>query len=73
MAVALPENNLQTLEQVLSGLMRRYQERVPDVSNIIQAMVTEGIIQRPEAIENDHIAFRTLGVPQLGIKSFENL
>jgi Domain of unknown function (DUF1338) len=73
MAVALQENKLQTLEQVLSGLMRRYQERVPDVGDIIQAMITEGIIKRPEDIENDHIAFRTLGVPPLGIKSFEKI
>jgi hypothetical protein len=72
MAVSLKGNKLETLEQVLSGLMRRYQERVPDVGNIVQEMVKE-IIKRPEDIENDHIAFRTMGVPQLGIKSFEKI
>jgi hypothetical protein len=73
MTVLMKENKLKTLEQVLTGLMRRYQERVPDVGNIIQAMIKEGIIKRPEDIENDHIAFRTMGVPQLGIKSFEKI
>jgi Domain of unknown function (DUF1338) len=69
----IKENRLKTLEQVLSGLMRRYQERVPDVEKIIGEMVGEGIIKRPEDIENDHIAFRTMGVPQLGMKSFEKI
>ncbi|GAA3919275.1 DUF1338 family protein [Chitinophaga oryziterrae] len=61
------------LDYVLNGLMRRYQERVPDVAAIIQAMINENIIQRAEDIENDHIAFRTIGVPQLGIQSFEKI
>ncbi len=52
-----------TLEKVLSGLMQRYQQRVPDVAAIIQAMIKAGIIAREQDIENDHIAFRTLGVP----------
>lgn len=61
------------LQHVLNGLMRRYQERVPDVGAIIAAMIEEGIITRPEDIENDHIAFRTMGVAQLGIRSFEKI
>ncbi len=63
----------ETLEQVLSGLMGRYKERVPDVGKIITKMVQEGLINKAEDIENDHIAFRTMGVPQLGIKSFEKI
>jgi hypothetical protein len=66
-------DRIATLEQVLGGLMRRYQERVPDVGNIIKAMITEGLIPAGEAIENDHIAFRTMGVPQLGIASLERI
>jgi hypothetical protein len=62
-----------TLDQVLAGLMHRYQQRVPDVSGIVQAMVAHGLISGPEAIENDHIAFRTMGVPQLGIASLERI
>ncbi|MBC3787304.1 DUF1338 domain-containing protein [Spirosoma utsteinense] len=59
-----------TLDAVLAGLMRRYSERVPDVQNIIRAMIDARIIQSPEEIENDHIAFRTMGVPNLGLASF---
>lgn len=61
------------LEVVLGGLMRRYRERVPDVENVIRAMIAEGIIASAENIENDHIAFRTMGVPQLGIQSLEKI
>lgn len=66
-------DKITTLEQVLGGLMRRYQERVPDVGAIGKAMVAEGIIPGADAIENDHIAFRTMGVPQLGIASLERI
>ena len=58
---------------VLAGLMRRYRDRVPDVGIIANAMVREGLIQSEADIENDHIAFRTMGVPQLGISSLEKL
>lgn len=61
------------LDYVLSGLMQRYQDRVPDVAAIIAAMINEDLIQVPEDIENDHIAFRTIGVPQLGIQSLEKI
>ena len=66
-------NNLKTLDIVLNGLMSRYKERVPDVGIIINGMVAEGIVKNMESIENDHIAFRTMGVPNLGIKSFEKI
>lgn len=65
--------NESVLSQVLAGLMQRYSERVPDVSAIIQAMLKEGMIQNRESIENDHIAFRTMGVPHLGIRSLEKI
>ncbi len=61
------------LETVLDGLMQRYQARVPDVKKVIDAMVAEKLISSAEEIENDHIAFRTMGVPQLGMKSFEKI
>ncbi len=63
----------ETLDIVLNGLMSRYKERVPDVKTIINAMTRAGIIETMEGIENDHIAFRTMGVPQLGIQSFEKI
>ncbi len=67
------ENKLKNLELILDGLMRRYKERVPNVNKIINAMMAEGIIDNASDIENDHIAFRTMGVPQLGIQSFEKI
>lgn len=66
-------SRIETLNNVLDGLMTRYKQRVPDVGAIIQAMLQDGIIQHPDEIENDHIAFRTMGVSQLGIKSFEKI
>lgn len=61
------------LTQILNGLMQRYMERVPDVKAIIETMIREGIIQQPADVENDHIAFRTMGVPPLGIQSLEKI
>jgi Domain of unknown function (DUF1338) len=61
------------IQQMLDGLMKRYMARVPDVSGIISAMIREGIIQNASEIENDHIAFRTLGVPNLGVGSLEKI
>ncbi len=63
----------QTLEVVMDGLMRRYIERVPDVKKITSAMVAHNIIKSLDDIENDHVAFRTLGIDHLGIQSFEKM
>lgn len=62
-----------TLAGVLEGLMSRYTERVPDVEVVRSALVADGYIPTVDAIENDHIAFRTMGVPQLGIRSLEKI
>jgi hypothetical protein len=66
-------NKSTILNAVLNGLMRRYRERVPDVALVVNAMKAEGIIQDEKEIENDHIAFRTLGVPHLGVASLEKI
>jgi Domain of unknown function (DUF1338) len=66
-------DKLEVLQIVLDGLMLRYVERVPDVARIMEAMIREGIIERAADIENDHIAFRTLGVPHLGVGSLEKI
>lgn len=68
----MPDKN-HALNTVLTGLMRRYQERVPDVAHIVSEMVNAGMIHHPDDIINDHIAFRTLGVPNLGIQSLEKV
>jgi hypothetical protein len=61
------------LHIIMDLLMQRYSERVPDVMKIINAMTNNGIIGNKEDIQNDHIAFRTLGVPQLGLQSLEKI
>lgn len=61
------------LDYVLAGLMNRYKQRVPDVQKIVNAMLKRGMIFDEAEIENDHIAFRTMGVDNLGIKSFEKI
>lgn len=53
--------------------MRRYRERVPAVGGVINAMLQQKLIASETEIENDHIAFRTMGVPQLGIASLEKI
>lgn len=53
--------------------MERYSERVPGVYTIINAMINENIINHKDDIQNDHIAFRTLGVEHLGIQSLEKI
>ncbi len=62
-----------TLEQVLDGLMSRYENLVPDVKKITQALTDRKVISGQKDIENDHIAFRTMGVKYLGIASFEKI
>ncbi|QNL50511.1 DUF1338 domain-containing protein [Olivibacter sp. SDN3] len=66
-------DRIKILDCVLDGLMNRYKQRVPDVEGILSAMRNEQIIKDDDAIENDHIAFRTIGVPHLGIQSFEKI
>lgn len=63
----------QTLDSILEGLMKRYRERVPDVQAIVDCLIENRFIQKSSDIENDHIAFRTLGVPHLGIASLEQV
>lgn len=53
--------------------MSRYRRRVPDVHAIIDCMVAQKIVGSASEILNDHIAFRTMGVPQLGIASLEKI
>jgi hypothetical protein len=66
-------NKIQEIQIVMDALMDKYSDRVPDVKKIINAMIAKGIISKADDIANDHIAFRTLGVPQLGIQSLEKI
>ena len=61
------------LEIILKSLFEPYRKNVEDVDFINAEMVKAGMIAKPDDIENDHIAFRTLGVPNLGLKSIEKI
>ena len=66
--------NLQTpLDIFLNALFERYRNAVPAVNVITEALLERGVVKSQEDIVNDHIAFRTLGVPHLGIGSFEKI
>ena len=67
------KDKIAQLEKVLDALFADYVRRVPDVDKIIKEMIKAGLITRSEDIVNDHIAFRTLGVPHLGIQSLERI
>mgnify|MGYP006419319933 CR=1 FL=1 len=62
-----------TLDTILNGLFKTYFERVPDVKKITNAMIKKGWVSSQEDIINDHVAFRTLGIKNLGIASFEKI
>jgi hypothetical protein len=61
------------LDIFLNMLFERYQQKVPAVKKITNAMITQGMVASQQDIVNDHVAFRTLGVPHLGIQSFEKI
>lgn len=61
------------LDRILNGLFVPYAQRVPDVKAVSSGMKKLGLISKQEDIVNDHIAFRTLGIPNLGISSFEQI
>ena len=63
----------QPLDRIFEALFQPYSERVPDVKRITNAMVKRGMVSNQSDIINDHVAFRTLGVPHLGIQSFEKI
>jgi hypothetical protein len=65
--------NSTKMTQILDGLFKVYEERVPDVRKITQAMIDKGMVSDQTAVVNDHIAFRTMGVSHLGIASFEKI
>jgi len=62
-----------TMTQILDALFEVYANRVPDVKKITAAMVQKKMVASQNEIINDHIAFRTMGVPHLGIASFEKI
>ena len=61
------------LDIVLNDLFEHYRNNVSDVNKITNALLEKNVIASQQDIVNDHIAFRTLGVPNLGIQSFEKI
>jgi hypothetical protein len=61
------------LDTFLNILFERYEAKVPAVKKITNALIGLGIVANQQEIVNDHIAFRTLGVPHLGIASSEKI
>ncbi len=62
-----------TIHMILESLFDTYSKRVPDVKKITSALIKSKIISHQNDIINDHIAFRTMGVKNLGIKSLEKI
>eukprot|EP00993_Chasmostoma_nieuportense_P001491 NODE_2369_length_1196_cov_60.690365_g2255_i0.p1 GENE.NODE_2369_length_1196_cov_60.690365_g2255_i0~~NODE_2369_length_1196_cov_60.690365_g2255_i0.p1 ORF type:complete len:345 (-),score=82.65 NODE_2369_length_1196_cov_60.690365_g2255_i0:161-1150(-) len=58
---------------LIQALKMHYLSRTPTFDHIAGLMQKEGLISDPMAIENDHIALRTINTPQLGIKSLAKL
>lgn len=61
------------LDTIMQALFTPYKDSVTDVQKIANELIANNIISSEEDIVNDHIAFRTLRVPNLGIASFEKL
>ncbi len=66
-------DNKEPLDIIFESLFTPYKTRVTDVKKISQAMIEKGMITTEDDIVNDHIAFRSLGLPQLGIASLEKI
>lgn len=66
-------NSKKPVDIVLNDLFEHYREHVSDVDKITQGLLSRGVVNSQQEIVNDHIAFRTLGVPHLGIASFEKI
>lgn len=69
----MPADKTPLLSNILDGLMTRYRERVPDVGRVLKIMHDTDLIATESQIENDHIAFRTLGLEHQGIASLEKI
>jgi hypothetical protein len=66
-------NDNSALDRLMTLLFEPYKESVADVQKVSTALLDMDIIASEDEIVNDHIAFRTLGVPFLGIASLEKI
>lgn len=65
--------NEKPVDVVLNDLFEHYRKNVVDVDKITHALLDREVVNSQQEIVNDHIAFRTLGVPHLGIGSLEKI
>lgn len=61
------------LDVIFKMLMAPYAKRVPEVGKVTELLIGQGVIDCQSDIENDHVAFRTIGVEHLGIESLEKI
>lgn len=61
------------VDLVLNALFQQYRQHVAEVDCITQALIQQAVVSSQHDIVNDHIAFRTLAVPNLGIASLEKI
>ncbi len=66
-------NHNSALDRIMTLLFEPYKNSVADVQKVSNALLKIGVIDSEDEIVNDHIAFRTLGVPFLGIASLEKI
>lgn len=66
-------NQNTALDRLMTLLFEPYKRSVADVQKVSNALLDSTIIDSEDEIINDHIAFRTLGVPHLGIASLEKI
>lgn len=66
-------STITTMTKILDALFATYAEMLPDVKKITHAMIDKGMVKNQNEIINDHVAFRTMGVKNLGIASFEKI
>ena len=60
-------STITTMTKILDALFATYAEMLPDVKKITHAMIDKGMVKNQNEIINDHVAFRTMGVKNLGI------
>jgi hypothetical protein len=65
--------NFTTLEAYIRYELHAYRERVPTLTRVLAALHEERVIEREEEFPLDSIAFRTFGLPHLGIERMERI
>ncbi|KAA8497273.1 hypothetical protein FVE85_1002 [Porphyridium purpureum] len=68
---AATSRNVANARAVFDRLLRQYERRTPQMAQVRSRLVDES--GRALPLENDHVAFRTLGTAPLGISSIERV